>query len=82
MGPHQNVRGKRFTPNGEAMNAKLEPGRDLRQCCFSAFTSGKTVGDDADVVAAVGLAIGEVEDVTEDSADRRTNRVQDTKRLI
>jgi len=32
--------------------------------------------------AAVGLAIGEVQDVTEDSADRRANRVQDTKRLV
>jgi hypothetical protein len=33
-------------------------------------------------VAAVGLAVGEVQDVTEDSADRRANRVQDTKRLV
>jgi hypothetical protein len=33
-------------------------------------------------VTAVGLAIGEVEDVAEDSADRRAYRVQDTKRLI
>jgi len=34
------------------------------------------------VVAAIGLSIGEIQDVTEDSADRRAHRVQDTKRPI
>ena len=53
-----------------------------RQRGFRPFAAGKAVGDDADMMAAVGLAVGEVEDVTEDSADRRANRVQDTKRLI
>jgi len=33
-------------------------------------------------VATVDLAVGEVQDVTEDSADRCSHRVQDTKRLI
>ncbi len=33
------------------------------------------------MVAAVGLAVGEIEDVAEDAADRRARRVQDTKRL-
>ena len=82
MRPHQNVGGKRFAANGETMNAKLEPGRDRRQRRFSPFAAGKAVGDNADMVAAVGLAVGEVQDVTEDSADRRANRVQDTKRLV
>ena len=68
--------------NGEAMNAELETRRDLRQRRFGAFAAGQAVGDDADMVAAVGLAVGEVEDMTEDSADRRAHRVQDTKRLI
>ena len=64
------------------MNAELEARRDLRQRRFGALTAGETVGDDADVVAAVGLAVGEIQDMTEDSADRRAHRVQDTKRLI
>jgi hypothetical protein len=33
-------------------------------------------------VAATGLAVGEVQDVTEDSSERCAHRVQDTKRLI
>ena len=82
MRPYQNVGGKRFAANGETMNAKLEAGRDLRQRGLGAFAAGQAVGDNADVVAAVGLSVGEVEDVTEDSADRRAHRVQDTKRLI
>ena len=64
------------------MNAELQSRRDLRQCGLGAFTAGEAVGDDADVVAAVGLSVGEIEDMAEDSADRRANRVQDTKRLI
>jgi hypothetical protein len=64
------------------MDAELEPGRDCSQRGFGAFAAGKAVRDDADMVAAVGLAVGEVEDVTEDSADRRANRVQDAKRLV
>jgi len=53
------------------MNAKLEPGRDFGQCGLGALAPGQAVGDEADVVAAVDLSIGEVQDVTEDSADRR-----------
>ena len=48
---------------------------------FGAFAAGQAVGDDADMMAAVGLAIGEVEDVAEDAADRRAHRMQNTKRL-
>ena len=76
------VGGNGFAVNGEAMNAELEAGRDLRQRRLGAFAAGEAVGDDADMVAAVGLSIGEVQDVTEDAADRRAHRVQDTKRLI
>ena len=64
------------------MNPKLETGRDLRQRRLGALATGQAVGDDADVVAAVDLAVGEVEDVTEDSADRGAYRVQDTERRI
>ena len=63
------------------MNAEHEAGRDLRQRRRGAFAAGQAVGDNADMVAAVGLPVGEVQDVTEDSADRRAHRMQDTKRL-
>jgi hypothetical protein len=82
MRPGQDVGGKRFAVNGETMNAKLEARRDLRQRSLGAFAAGQAVGNDADMVAAVGLAVGEVQDVTEDSADRRARRVQDTKRRL
>jgi len=62
------------------MDPELEPGRDLRQCRLGALATGQAVGDDSDVMAAVDLAIGEVENVTKDSTDRSAYRVQDAKR--
>ena len=53
-----------------------------RQRRLRAFAAGQAVGDDADLMAAVDLAVGEVEDVTENAADRRAHRVQDTKRPV
>ncbi len=82
MRPYQKVGGMRLAVNGETVNAELEARRDFLQRRLGAFAAGQAVGDNADVVAAVGLSVGEVEDVTEDSADRRAHRVQDTKRLI
>ena len=63
------------------MNAELEARRDFRQRLLGAFAAGQAVGDDADMVAAVGLAVGEIEDMAEDAADGRARRVQDAKRL-
>ena len=63
------------------MNAELETRRDFRQRLLGAFAAGEAVGDDADMVAAIGLAVGEIEDMAEDAADGRARRVQDTKRL-
>ena len=60
------------------MNAELEARRDFRQRLLGAFAAGEAVGDDADMVAAVGLAVGEIEDMAEDAADGRARRVQDT----
>jgi hypothetical protein len=68
--------------NRKTVNAELEAGRDLLERGLRAFAAGQAVGDDADVMTAVGLSVGNVEDVTKDSADRRAHRVQDTKRLI
>ena len=79
--PHQKIRGQGFAANGQAMNAELETRRDFRQRLLGAFAAGEAVGDDADMVAAIGLAVGEIEDMAEDAADGRARRVQDTKRL-
>ena len=63
------------------MNAELETRGDFRQRLLGAFAAGEAVGDDADMVAAVGLAVGEIEDMAENAADRRARGVQDAKRL-
>ena len=66
----------------EPRNAKLERGRDCSQSRFGPRPAGRAVADDADVVAARGLAAGDVEDVPEDSADRGARHVHDPERLM
>jgi hypothetical protein len=68
--------------NCDPSNAKLKAGRDLGQRCRGAFSTRQAVGDNSDMVAPFGLSIGKIQDVAEDSANRRAHRVQDTKRLI
>ena len=80
-GPHQTSRWERLAANGRAVNAELEARRDFRQRLLGAFAAGEAVGDDADMMAAIGLAVGEIEDMAEDAADRRARGVQDAKRL-
>src|ERR1700733_14917471 len=82
MRPYPEIGGVWFAVDGKTPNAKLEAGRNLRQRRVGAFAPGQAVGDDADMVTAIGLSIGYVQDVTENSADRRAHRGQDTKRLI
>jgi hypothetical protein len=64
------------------MNAEREARLDLRQGFLGALAAGERVGDNSDMMAAVDLSVGEVEDVAEDSANRSPNSMQDTKRLI
>ena len=56
----------RFAVNGEALNAELEAGGDFLQCRLGAFAAGQAVGDNADMVAALGLPIGKVQDVADE----------------
>jgi hypothetical protein len=58
------------------MDAKLQAWRDFLKRRLGAFATSEAVGDHADLVAAIGLAVGEVQDVTEDSTDRCAHRVQ------
>ena len=80
-GPHQKIARQRLTANRRAVNAELETRGDFCQRLLGALAAGEAVGDDADVMAAVGLAVGEIEDMAENPADRRARCVQDTKRL-
>ena len=63
------------------MNAELEARGDFRECLLGAFAAGQAVGDDADVMAAIGLTVGEIENMTKDAAHGRARRMQDPKRL-
>ena len=72
----------RFAMHRQAVNAEAKPGCDFGQCRIGALAAGQAVGNDADMVAAVGLAIGDVEDVADDSTYRRANGMQDAKRLV
>ncbi len=64
------------------MNAKLEARRDFGQRSLGAFSARQAIGENADVMAAISLSVGEVEDMAEDSADGGAYRMKDTKRLI
>ena len=72
----------RLPMDGQSSNTKLEARCNLGERGFSSFSSGQTVGDDPDMVAVLDLSVGEVENVTNDSADRRTYGVQDPKRSV
>ena len=64
------------------MNPELEAGPDLRQGFLGALAAGERIRDDPDMMSAVDLAVGEVKNVAEDSANRRAHNVQDTKRPV
>ena len=81
-GPDQNIGGAWFAPDGDTMRAQFEPWRDLLQGGFGTLTARQAVGEDADMMAAIRLSIGKVENMTENSADRCAHRVQNPKRLL
>jgi hypothetical protein len=64
------------------MQAKFQAGCDFRQRLLGALAARQTVRNDADMVAALDLAIREIHDVTENAADRGADSMQDTERLI
>jgi hypothetical protein len=81
FGPGHEIERGGFPPDSKTMDTKLHARRDLGQRLLGALASGQIVGDDPDLMAALGLAIGEVEDVTKNAANGCAHRVQDTKRL-
>src|SRR5262249_14447488 len=79
LSPGHDVERGGFASDPKAMHAKLHALCDLGQRLIGALASGQAVGDDPDLMPAVGLAVGEIEDVTKNAANGRTHRVQDTK---
>ena len=67
---------------GKAVNAELHSWRDFRQCGVCALAARKTVGNDTDLMAAAGLAVCQIEDVANNSADRCAHRMENPQRLI
>src|SRR6185312_14146709 len=80
--PHRKVGRPRLAVTGDAVYAKREARGDLCKRLVGALAAGEAVGNDADLVAAVGLAVGEIDDVTENAADRRAHRVKDFERFV
>ena len=64
-----------------ARNAELHLRRDGRQRRLGARAAGRAVADDADLMPARGLAARDIEDVTENAADRRAGDVHDLEGL-
>ena len=54
----------------------------VAQGILGAFAARQAVSDDTDGVATRRLAAGEVHDMTEQAADRRTEYVQDRQRPV
>ncbi|GCC49698.1 hypothetical protein chiPu_0033958, partial [Chiloscyllium punctatum] len=82
MCPDHQIGKARLAAYRDPVDAELEARLDLGKHCVGTRATGQAVGDDADVMAAFDLAIGNVEDVTDDAADRGTDDVQDAQRLV
>ncbi len=79
---NQDIVRRGFAADGKRCTPSLSRGAISAKRLVGALAAGQAVGDDADVMAAVGLAVGEVEDVAENAADRSAHGVQDTKRPV
>ena len=80
--PDREIRWGRLAFDRQAVDAELQAWRDLGQRGIGAFAAGEAVGENADLMTAIGLAIGNVDDVTENATDRRAHGVQDAERLV
>ncbi len=80
--PDHEVGSPGFAADRNASNAEFEARGDFRQRRLGALAAGEAVRDDADMVAALDLAVGEIQDMAENAADRGAHCVQDAKRLV
>src|SRR6516164_8553343 len=63
--PERDIAWPGFAIDGEAMNAEFQTWRNLLKRLLRTLTACKTVGNDPDLVAALGLAAGEINNVAE-----------------
>ena len=77
----QHIERMRFAMDREAVDAERKARGDFGKGGLGARSARQAVREDADLMAAIDLAVGEVEDVTDDSANRSTHCVQDAQRL-
>jgi hypothetical protein len=68
--------------NGDAVHAEREARGNRCERSRRPVAARQAVGDDPDLVASVDLPVGEVDDVTENAANGRAHRMQDSERLI
>jgi hypothetical protein len=67
------------TRNWDAAHAQRQAWRQRGEGSFGRGAAGRAVGYQADRVASVHLPMGEIADVTEQSANRSPNQVKNTK---
>jgi len=63
----------------ESVNTELHTRFNFGQRRLSALAAGEAIGNDADFMAQLGLAVGEIQNVPNDSSDRRADRVDNSK---
>ena len=77
----QGVGRMRLAADGDAMHAERKAWLHVGERRLRALAAGEAVGQDADLMAALDLPLGEIEDVAKDAADRRAHGVQDSQRV-
>ena len=80
--PDQKIFRRGFPADRHPMHAELQPWRKFGQRLVRTLATREAIGENPDVMAAINLAIGEVEDVPEDASDGRAYSVQDAKWLV
>src|SRR6266581_7523506 len=74
--PDREIGKARFAADRDPLDAELQPRFDFFERSVRAFAAGDAVGDDADMMSARDLAVGDVEDMAEDAADRGAHHMQ------
>jgi len=69
-----------FAGDCDPQNPKLEARRDRGKRCIGALSSGEAVAHNSDMVAAGGLSVGDIENVTNNAADGRARHMHDFER--
>ncbi len=82
FGNGEHIRRVRRPSHRHPVHAQRHFRRDGFQRRGGAVAAGQAVGDDADLMAAVGLSRRQIEDVADDAADRRADGVENAKRLV